>query len=245
MSESIYDWMKSGCTIIPNILIQRFAQLKLTSDEFVVVVYLLEHIHNHQSVDTVASIANQLGWSSEKLYANLNSLLDKNYLNIELVSNDQGKKTDHYTLRPLFDYLNDQMHKEQTSSQAVGQQKPSLLQNETKMSQLLQQFEEGFGRGLSSSELDMVNQWINQDKYSLDLIQLALREAMIREAYSFKYIDRILLNWQQNNIKTYEEARAYIQAFDQKSIRSASDYQEPSLKDQNNYQIPIIDWGSS
>ena len=39
----------------------------------------------------------------------------------------------------------------------------------------------------------MIGQWLNTDHYSPELIRLALREAVLNQAYSLKYIDRILL----------------------------------------------------
>ena len=38
----------------------------------------------------------------------------------------------------------------------------------------------------------MIGQWLNTDHYSPELIRLALREAVLNQAYSLKYIDRIL-----------------------------------------------------
>jgi len=34
------------------------------------------------------------------------------------------------------------------------------------------------------------------------LIQLALKEAVLSQAYSLKYMDRILLSWERKNLKT-------------------------------------------
>ena len=39
----------------------------------------------------------------------------------------------------------------------------------------------------------MIGQWLNTDHYSPELIRLALREAVLNQAYSLKYIDRIYL----------------------------------------------------
>ena len=47
-----------------------------------------------------------------------------------------------------------------------------------------------------------------------ELIRLALREAVLNQAYSLKYIDRILLAWERKNITTKEQVAA-----DQKTKR--------------------------
>ncbi|WP_406603098.1 DnaD domain-containing protein [Latilactobacillus sakei] len=50
------------------------------------------------------------------------------------------------------------------------------------------------------------------DHYSAELIQLAVREAVLNQVYSLKYVDKILLNWQKQNIQTKEDLQAYQKA---------------------------------
>ncbi|TKO86873.1 DnaD domain-containing protein, partial [Enterococcus faecalis] len=69
-------------------------------------------------------------------------------------------------------------------------------------------FEKQFGRPLSPIELEMIGQWLNPDHYSPELIRLALRDAVLNQAYSLKYIVGILLAWERNNISSKEEVGA-------------------------------------
>ena len=66
-------------------------------------------------------------------------------------------------------------------------------------------FEAEFGRPLSPIEMETLIMWLEEDRYSVELIQLALREAVLSQVYNFKYIDRILLNWEKKNIRTKEQ----------------------------------------
>ena len=50
----------------------------------------------------------------------------------------------------------------------------------------------------------MIGQWLNTDHYSPELIRLALREAVLNQAYSLKYIDRIYL---RGSVKKYYHQR--------------------------------------
>ncbi|MBG9979852.1 DnaD domain protein [Facklamia sp. DSM 111018] len=240
MGTSIYDWMKTGYTIVPNVFIKHFAKLKLNSDEFVVIVYLLQHLNQSQPVSTIVSIADQLGWESDQLYATLNSLMDKNYLNIELVPNKEGKQTDHYTLRPLFESLDADLNSQKEKSQEVVS-KPTIsthISQEKELKQLISLFEKEFGRVLSNLELETINTWVHQDHYPIELITAALKEAILRQAYNLKYIDRILLNWQNQNIKTVEEAQIASQNFQKKQNQQSDSSQSTFQK----IDIPIIDW---
>ena len=76
-----------------------------------------------------------------------------------------------------------------------------------KVKELFQHFEEEFGRTLSSIEYQRINQWLQEDHYSVDLIYLALKEAVINQAYSLNYIDRILLSWERKNITSPQQVK--------------------------------------
>lgn len=88
------------------------------------------------------------------------------------------------------------------------QRKQVVANHEDEIKQLYQGFEKEFGRPLSPIELEMIGQWLNTDHYSPELIRLALREAVLNQAYSLKYIDRILLAWERKNITTKEQVAA-------------------------------------
>ena len=108
--STIYDWMKDGSTSIPNILFNRFGQLGLTSDEMVLVLYILSQMNQHKSVNNFQKISNQLGWSINKTMEMINQLIEKDFLSIELEKDENGKQSDHYTLRPFFTWLDEHFY---------------------------------------------------------------------------------------------------------------------------------------
>ena len=61
-----------------------------------------------------------------------------------------------------------------------------------------------------SIEREEIAQWLSIDHYTPEIIELALREAVLSQAYSLKYIDRILLNWQRHNLKTTDEVERFL-----------------------------------
>ena len=46
---------------------------------------------------------------------------------------------------------------------------------------------------------------MEEDHYHPEILKLALREAVLNQAYSFNYIDRILLSWERKNLKTKQQ----------------------------------------
>ena len=65
---------------------------------------------------------------------------------------------------------------------------------------LIESFEEAFGRTLSSNELTIIDSFKtsgNSDERILD----ALNEAVKSNVFNFRYIEKILDNWQKNGVK--------------------------------------------
>lgn len=245
MKSSTYDWMKEGFTMVPNILFNRFHQLNLTSDEMLLVLYLLSQMNQSQSIEETTKIANQLGWTSSKLFSELNQLMDKNYLSIELVPDRNGKQTDHYSLRPFFEQL-DEKYFQKVANQPTNQliSKAKFTEDETfkETESLVMSFESEFGRMLTPLELETLNNWVAKDNYQPALIKYALKEAVIHQAISLKYIDRILLTWEKKNIRTVNEAQQESDRFQQKQQNKVM----PPKKDgrYDHFEIPLYDWKS-
>lgn len=75
------------------------------------------------------------------------------------------------------------------------------LNSKEKFKQLFRVLEDTFARPLSPYEIETLNQWIDVDKHDTAIIQAALDEANSLNKLSFKYIDRILLNWKKTMSK--------------------------------------------
>ena len=80
---------------------------------------------------------------------------------------------------------------------------------------------------MSPMECEMLTQWVDQDGYSEELILAALREAVFSGKASFRYIDRILLEWQRNRIRNAEEAAEYSRRFRQRGILYQGEERKP------------------
>ncbi|WP_124057424.1 DnaD domain-containing protein [Vaginisenegalia massiliensis] len=247
-ASSIYDWMKKGYTMVPNVLLHHMGDLGLNSDEFVLILYLFSQLNQSLVNQDIALMGQSLNWPAEKVYEQLNHLLAKGYLSIELVPGKDGKKTDHYSLRPLFEimdrqyYANDTQKQESPTQSVVSQ----LIEQESKVGsgELVQRFQKEFGRTLSPMEIEMIQNWVNKDRYSFDLILLALKEAVIYQALNFKYIDTILLNWEKRNIRTLAQAQ---QEIDRRNQKTATNKEQSINRKQvtPSINIPIYDWNQS
>lgn len=235
MSSSVYDWMKDGFTTIPNILFDQFSSLELSGDDMVLLLFIMSLINRNIPVKDMEQVANGLGWKNNEVFEGLNTLLNKGFLEIELVTNLEGKKEDHYTLRPLFDKL-DEIHFQKTKEIPKEPSRNESLN-------LVSMFEQEFGRQLSQIELETLGDWVNVSKYDDELIHLALKQAVLNQALSLKYIDRILLNWENKNIRTADEAKREIERFENRhNNKHQAHLTDQSSSEYDHLQIPINYW---
>src|SRR5699024_12314269 len=74
-------------------------------------------------------------------------------------------------------------------------------------------FEQEFGRPISPFEIETINVWLDEDKMQPNLIKAALREAVLMGKLNFKYIDRMLREWQKKGIRSVKQAKEVSRSF--------------------------------
>ncbi|MDG4942479.1 DnaD domain-containing protein [Staphylococcus agnetis] len=119
-------------------------------------------------------------------------------------------------------------------AKVLEQEKQKLeLENDTAhFKRLFSKIETNFSRALSPLEIETISQWLDVDHYPHQLIDAAIDEALSHNKLNLKYIDRILLNWQKNNVTTVEDSKPIRAKFKKQS-------QEGAKKIEN---FPKFDW---
>lgn len=108
-----------------------------------------------------------------------------------------NKQQDHYLFTPIFEKI----------AQLLAQNKENTIQEgqQQEIAQMFQHFQQEFGRPLSSFEYERIAQWLEEDKYSPEIIILALKEAVLNNARSLQYIESILSSWRSKNIQSGQD----------------------------------------
>lgn len=83
---------------------------------------------------------------------------------------------------------------------------------------MFHQLEQEFGRPLSPNECEHIVKWLDEDQYSEEIIEAALKEAVYCDKLSVRYMDRILIEWERHHIHTAEEATQYSKRFRQTEV---------------------------
>lgn len=183
---------------IPTKLLTSFKSLGLTEEDVMVILQIHRFICNKNDFPTPTEIASSLTMDEKQCAHILRKLIQKGLLSIEQLENEQQQLTEAYSLALLWKklYTPKATYEEPTVDGSIF-----IL------------FEQEIGRPLSPFEIETVNSWLDIDQLSAPLIKAALREAVLMNKLNFKYIDRILHEWNKKGIKTVEQAREQAKDF--------------------------------
>lgn len=205
------DYRALGVTLLSNGLIAYYPQLNIDDAEMMVILQLEMFAQKGDFFPTNEQIAANTNFSVTEIGALLQKLIEQNFLDIDQVTDKKGMIGNKYNLNQLYDKLDKLLTgKTGSSYNENGTDSSTSAIDNSPLNQLVRQFEIEFGRYLSPIEREEIVAWLNVDHYDPAIIKLALREAVLSQAYSLKYVDRILLNWQRHNLKTVSEVQKFL-----------------------------------
>lgn len=225
MTDSLELWLASGQTVIHNSLLHHYATIGLDETELIFIIQMQSYLDQSVFFPNMAEIANRMGRREADIFSILHSLIQKNIISISTEKDDQGKVVDRYSLLPLYKKL-----------QELLSRKRGQFEEKQQSINLLEIFQQEFGRLLTPIEMQTIGEWLDRDHYSQDIILEALREAVLNQKYSLKYIDRILLSWDKKNIRSSSQAKKETKRF------THSQYKEPTPTDDEEELIPLFNW---
>ncbi len=165
-----------------NWLMEQMEHLELTNNEFLVVL-CIDYMNEFSQFIDIATLAKKLKLDGSFVDQILSDLISKGYLTMEM-----GNRSMIFNIDRVF------MQKDDATP---------CHSNEFK--NLFALYENEFKRPLSQRESETLSEWI--ELYDLKLIEYALREAIIYNSVKFSYINKVLMNWKEDNFtaKDYEE----------------------------------------
>ena len=168
--------------IIPNYLVKYYKKFDLDINEFIMLVYFLNS--NEKLVFDNKKISNDLFIEQNEVLEIINSLIEKQYISIEM-NKSNGIIEEYISLDLFFEKIN-----------------AYLIENDKddNSSDIYSKFEKEFGRTLSPVEYETISKWI-ENNIPLNLIEAALKEAILNGVNSIRYIDKILFEWNKKGYK--------------------------------------------
>ena len=175
MSDLRKEFEKKDFIVNSNI-IKNISNLNINLDEFLLLLYFI-NVSSYLNND---DIKEKLGFDDEKIFNTFSSLINKKLIEMD-VSNKNGEVIEKIKLDVLYDKL-------------------ALSIKEDNNTDIYNVFEKELGRVLSSYEYELINKWLENGN-SEETIKEALKEAILNNVRSFKYIDKILYDWSKNGPK--------------------------------------------
>lgn len=203
-------------------LLDHYDELGLNETELVILIKLIHASEMSDKQPSIESLQQGTSLNSREITSIIQGLIQHDLLELNVNKDEEGKFTEYMNLDKFYDRLSEimqQIHVKQDEHQT-----------ELEFNTLFQKIEQAFGRPLSPYEIETLNQWLDVDKHDLAVIQAALDEAASQNKMSLKYIDRILLNWKKNNVKTIEDSK-----------KISSQFKQPKMKHTVN-KVPKFDW---
>lgn len=205
------DYRALGTTTFSNGLLAYYPQLKIDDAEMIVIIQLEMFAQKGNFFPTDEQLAANTNLSVSEITALIQKLIEQNFLSIDQISDKSGKIGNKYNLDQLYSQLDLLLEdKIKSGNKKTGNNSSTSSIDNSPLTQLVRQFEIEFGRYLSPIEREEIASWLNVDHYDPVLIKMALREAVLAQAYSLKYVDRVLLNWQRHNLKTSSEVQKFL-----------------------------------
>lgn len=208
MNKNVINLLKDKNYIMPSYLLKNYKKIGLTSDLFVLVCYLINL--DNPIVCDYKRFSNDLNIEQLEVMNMINDLTLKKMIEIDVKKNNSSKLEEYINLDLLYNKLFMLI----------------IDEEETDDDSIYGIFERELNRSLSPIEYELVNGWLDCG-YKKDIIISALKEAVFNGANNFRYIDKILSEWNKKGIDTLEKVEKNKKEF-KKSV--------------NKVEVPDYDW---
>ncbi|UEX89160.1 DnaD domain-containing protein [Staphylococcus ratti] len=180
-------------------LLNHYQSLGLNEADLIILIKILHAYDVSNLQPSIETLKQGTTMQETEITMIIQKLIRLDLLSMKVQKNNEGKFSEFINLDGFFNQF----------SQILAQETQYLeKEDETAhFKQLFTKIESAFGRALSPLEIETLSQWLDVDQYHYQLIEVAIDEAISHNKLSLKYIDRILLNWQKNNVTSVEDTK--------------------------------------
>ena len=113
----------------------------------------------------------------------------------------------------------------------------TYFENQEKMNKIKKAISKKLGitRALTEYENSYIEKWIVDFGFSLDVIEIALKKTTSKANPSFDYIDKLISNWHEHNLKTAEDVEKFLEEFKTKNKNIEALKKQTQTNKKSNY----------
>ena len=193
MKETVYRLLNSKKLVVNSYLIKIALEKELSLNEFLILVYFDNSYERKFDVELIGST---LGMKTNVAMEAFNSLMIKGLVNLESTKDIDNRNTEEVNLDGLYKLISEDV---------------AVSEKEETKEDIFKIFESELGRTISSMELELINGWLMAGT-SEELILGALREAVYNGVTNFRYIDKIIYEWEKKGFKTMDDVNKYMKS---------------------------------
>ena len=221
MNNQVLKILKSKQLVINDYLIKVALEKELNLNEFLVLVYFINNYDNKFDVELISST---IGLDGNLAMEAFNSLMLKGLVSLESVKDKDNRNMEEVNIDNLYSLILEETKEEETKE----------VQDD-----VFKAFESELGRTISSRELELINGWLLSGTPE-EIILGALREAVYNGVTNFRYIDKIIYEWEKKGFKTMDDVNNYLKnrseekSNDKVATKKASDVLDYDWLDNDN-----------
>ena len=227
--ERLHLWIEQGSVNMSQLFFRHYKQLQIADVDAMLIIQMTAFQTAGSHFPTPTDFANRMHLSENEITVILQRLMQHGFLKINQSRDEQGVLHERFSLAPLWQRLTDQ--------KLLVQEKEVVAEDKVDEGELFKLFEQEFGRFLSPMEAESISMWLDEDGHSPAIIRAALKEAVLAQKVSLRYIDRILFEWKKKNVKSMADVERHAKKFRTVGIRPSE--QEKTVKVK---RVPFYNW---
>jgi len=220
-------WTEQGNVTISQLFFQHYKKCDIQDDEALLILHMLAFMDKGNHFPTPDDLVARSHFTHEQVSKYMQRLFQKGYLSIQQRYDDKGVLIEAFSFHSLWNRIIDFLLAEKTTEKELTQKE--------KEGDIFRLFEQEFGRFLSPMESETIAMWMDQDQQSPELIRAALKEAVLAQKMSLRYIDRILFEWKKKNVKSLHDVEKQASQFRTVPERTTTPVQ-------NTNKVPFYNW---
>ncbi len=168
-----------------ELILNNYYKIGIDETDAVMLIKLQYLLTNNITFISPSQLSKMLSISTQTTSKRLKSLIEKGYIQMEVVKKSNGKQSESFNL----DYLIESILLSGSFEKDSDKEKTK----KTIEAKLVKLFEEEFKKPLSVLDIQTITKWLNEDNYTFEDIKDCLFDAVRARKLTIKYVDGILL----------------------------------------------------
>lgn len=227
--ERLRIWIEQGSVNISQLFFLHYKDLGIKDLDAMLLMHMTAYRAKGNEFPTPTELAERMSLTENEISMILQRLMQRGFLQITQGEDEAGVLYEAFSLQPLWNRLADKII--ETANEVI------VESEQVSEGEVFKLFEQEFGRFLSPMETESISMWLDDDGHSVEIIRAALKEAVLAEKVSLRYIDRILFEWKKKNVKTLSDVEKQAKKFRTVGARPAQQDQVATVK-----RVPFYNW---